>query len=122
MLAGAIIQPHDGVERRHSISSVDGDNGLDESYLSGNGRKGPLGKIAARITNLRDSLDSSNHGETIWTARSNYAYDTRLLFKRRITTLYISFTNLRSYVEINYSGFRKIIKKSVIYSLMLSKR
>lgn len=37
----------------------------------------------------------------------------RLLFKRRIRDLYTAFTNLRSYVEVNYSGFRKIIKKYV---------
>jgi len=49
--------------------------------------------------------------DTVWTARNDYAYDTRLLFKRRITTSYIAFTNLRSYIDINYSGFRKIIKK-----------
>lgn len=65
------------------------------------------------------SFSSQNGPEpTIWTARSDYAYDTRLLFKRRITNLYIHFTNLKSYVELNYSGFRKIIKKydKVTYS------
>ncbi|KAJ7915353.1 Sodium:sulfate symporter transmembrane region-domain-containing protein [Mycena leptocephala] len=32
--------------------------------------------------------------ENIWTSKSGFAYDTRLLFKRRITTLYISTTSL----------------------------
>ncbi|EDR07175.1 uncharacterized protein LACBIDRAFT_294568 [Laccaria bicolor S238N-H82] len=58
------------------------------------------------------NFTSSAHEDgTIWTARSDYAYDTRLLFKRKITTTYISFTRLKSYVEVNYSGFRKILKK-----------
>jgi phosphate transporter len=71
-----------------------------------------LGKITTKLTNLKDSITSSpSHEPTIWTSRSDYAYDIRLLYKRRITNLYISFTNLRSYTEINYSGFRKIIKK-----------
>lgn len=49
--------------------------------------------------------------ETIWNSRSNYAWDIQLLFKRRITNLYLTATSLRSYVELNYSGFRKILKK-----------
>ncbi|KAF8575970.1 hypothetical protein K439DRAFT_1664820 [Ramaria rubella] len=56
--------------------------------------------------------------ESIWTAKSNYAFDTRALFKRRIMNLYLSHTSLRSYVELNRSGFRKILKKydKVTYS------
>lgn len=77
--------------------------------------RGTLGKLSNTFNNLRESFSSSAHDQdnTVWTARSDYAYDIRLLFKRRITNLYISFTNLRSYVEINYSGFRKILKKYV---------
>ncbi len=41
----------------------------------------------------------------------NYAWDVQLLFKRRITNLYLTATSLKSYVELNYSGFRKILKK-----------
>ncbi|KAG8690610.1 low-affinity phosphate transporter [Ceratobasidium sp. 423] len=50
-------------------------------------------------------------GETIWQSRSPAATDLQMLFKRRITTLYISLTSLKSYVELNYTGFRKILKK-----------
>ncbi|TFK34530.1 SPX domain-containing protein [Crucibulum laeve] len=92
-------------------------------------QSGTLGKLSTKFNNLRDSITSAGRGSSdeggrggwdhnIWTARTDYAYDTRMLFKRRITNLYISFTNLRAYVEINYSGFRKIIKKydKVTYS------
>ncbi|CAE6454918.1 unnamed protein product [Rhizoctonia solani] len=50
-------------------------------------------------------------GETIWQIRSSAAVDLQMLFKRRITTLYITLTSLQSYVELNYTGFRKILKK-----------
>ncbi|KIY52064.1 SPX-domain-containing protein, partial [Fistulina hepatica ATCC 64428] len=54
----------------------------------------------------------SERDETsLWHSRSNYAYDTRLLLKRRITAVYIHACNLRAYVEVNYTGFRKILKK-----------
>jgi len=79
------------------------------------GARGALGKLGNKLHNLKDSIISSagSGDQTIWDARTDYAYDTRLLYKRRITNLYISLTNLKSYVEINYSGFRKIIKKYV---------
>ena len=64
------------------------------------------------MSGMRDSVASSSHLEaSVWTARTNYAWDMRLLFKRRITNLYVSVSGLKSYVETNYSGFRKILKK-----------
>ncbi|KAF9048928.1 SPX domain-containing protein [Panaeolus papilionaceus] len=100
-------------QRRLSLSSVESNAELGDSYLGASFTQpqGTLGKLSTRFHNLKDSLTSPAEPTTIWTAKSNYAYDTRLLFKRRITNLYISFTNLRAYVEINYAGFRKIIKK-----------
>lgn len=83
-----------------------------------------MGAITARFSNIRDSWNSAALDDaTVWTARNDYAYDTRVLFKRRITTSYIAFTNLRSYIDINYSGFRKIIKKydKVTYSELKDK-
>ncbi|KAH7884888.1 SPX domain-containing protein [Phlebopus sp. FC_14] len=73
--------------------------------------------FANKLRGVRDSITSFGD-ETIWTAKTNYAWDTRLLFKRKITHLYVSFSSLKSYVEVNHSGFRKILKKydKVTYS------
>lgn len=61
---------------------------------------------------MKDSVTSIIPvSDTIWNAKSNYAWDVQLLFKRRITNLYLTATSLRAYVELNYSGFRKILKK-----------
>ncbi|KAF8835671.1 Sodium/sulfate symporter, partial [Paxillus ammoniavirescens] len=66
--------------------------------------------LANKLIGMKDSVTSLGN-ETVWTAKTNYAWDIRLLFKRRITNLYVSFSSLKSYVEVNYSGFRKILKK-----------
>ncbi|KAF5342210.1 hypothetical protein D9611_001188 [Ephemerocybe angulata] len=95
-------------DRRQSLSS-------NEDYDASTSRAHSRNPMAY----MRNSFSTANgHDLSIWTSRSDYAYDTRLLFKRRITNLYIQFTNLKSYVELNYSGFRKIIKKydKVTYS------
>jgi phosphate transporter len=76
--------------------------------------KSPLGKarsLANKFNIMKDSFSSSQNDENIWTAKTDFAWDTRILFKRRITALYIQLISLKSYVEINYSGFRKILKK-----------
>ncbi|KAF8322610.1 SPX-domain-containing protein [Clavulina sp. PMI_390] len=49
--------------------------------------------------------------ETVWTSKSTAAFDIRMLFKRRISNLYTEATNSKSFVELNHSGFRKILKK-----------
>lgn len=63
--------------------------------------------------NIASKIFSRDGGvpDTVWTARNNYAMDIQLLFKRRITNLYLSLISLRSYVELNLTGFRKILKK-----------
>ena len=87
--------------RRYSISSDEMPDGP-----ARHGRSRSSGMFGA----LKDSFTSSVH-DTLWTSETDQAYDTRLLFKRKITTLYISLSNLKSYVEANESGFRKILKK-----------
>jgi phosphate transporter len=72
--------------------------------------------IANRLRSSIASLGSphtpvSGGGETIWTSKKTFATDAQLLFKRRITNLYVQVSALRSYVELNYSGFRKVLKK-----------
>ena len=97
--------------RRTSMSSMDDIHPEPDSPKS---TKGTLGMFSNTFNNLRESFSSAHDQDhTVWTSRSDYAYDIRLLFKRRIRILHIAFTNLRSYVEVNYSGFRKIIKKYV---------
>ena len=105
---------HDNIEA--SVASLEPNGGPSGSGLGRGSSKSPLVKARAIARTLKDSListASSNVPETVWTARNNYAQDTQLLFKRKITNLYVVATSLKSYIELNYSGFRKILKKYV---------
>ncbi|KAI0288956.1 SPX domain-containing protein [Russula brevipes] len=93
-----------------------GRSGIGESL----GRsRSPTGRVRGFASRLRSSIASlgspltpvSGNGESIWTSKQNFATDTQLLFKRRITNLYVQVSALRSYVELNFSGFRKVLKK-----------
>jgi len=114
-------------DRRYSISSAEDHGDLEASIASlrsqhfdhagqPSNSTGDSPKITTRAMNkinkMRDSIASLTGPQTVWTAKNNYATDIQLLFKRRITNLYLSVTSLRSYIELNYSGFRKILKNT----------
>ncbi|KAH9847813.1 Sodium/sulfate symporter [Lenzites betulinus] len=113
-----------GAKRRYSVSSDEHDEleasnaSLDPHDHAGVGRgtsKSPLVRARSLANRLKDSLIStgstSSQPETVWNAHNNYAQDTQLLFRRKITRTYVFATSLRSYTELNYAGFRKILKK-----------
>ncbi|KAI0346236.1 Sodium/sulfate symporter [Trametopsis cervina] len=130
-LSGASTKrPEWSSNRRYSLSSNEDHGDLEASIASlrsptshadpsgsqllsgGQGRgssRSPMG--TARTLASKIFSKDSNAPDTVWTAKNNYAMDVQLLFKRRITNLYLSLTSLRSYVELNLTGFRKILKK-----------
>ncbi|KAH7341753.1 Sodium/sulfate symporter [Rhizoctonia solani] len=112
----------DNAELEASIASLRGpgsDNGAAPRSPSRRRRATSLSTIppktplATLIRFVKPGINSNAPvvGDTIWQLRSPAATDLQMLFKRRITTLYIYLTSLKSYVELNYTGFRKILKK-----------
>ncbi|KZV90857.1 Sodium/sulfate symporter [Exidia glandulosa HHB12029] len=113
-IAFASEGPGPSHDRRQSLSQSSA--GLDASVESLAAKRARSRSVASRAkSSIKDlfSLSGSTSGLpfSIWTSKSDYAADVQVLFKRRITTLYINFSSLRSYVELNYSGFSKILKK-----------
>lgn len=116
---GEEILPHDGPSS--SILPPP----INTKHITGTG-SGRTKSLARKLASSIASLGGSPHPplgsesasspvgarpETIWNSKSAYATDTQLLFKRRITNLYVQTSALKQYVELNYSGFRKILKK-----------
>ena len=99
-------------QRSLSVSHVDGGESSSRRYSVSSDEMSPVRvRSSGMFGALKDSFTSSPVLDTLWTSETDQAYDTRLLFKRKITTLYVSLSNLKSYVEVNESGFRKILKK-----------
>lgn len=118
----SVSSSEDGLDLEASVASL----GLipeDDALLTGShdprGSSSSPRRTKTSLSNIFNiakpggSISSLQVPETIWTAKTNYAYDTRILFKRRIASLYSTLTSLRAYVELNLAGFRKILKKCV---------
>lgn len=128
-------------ERRYSTSSSEDGGELDASLLSLPSNLAPVSEIepAGDTTRPPESVayqsyqshkqsrsrprlsqafaphTTNDTHETVWTAKNSYAFDTRALVKRKLVDIFISLTSLRSYVELNYSGFSKILKKYELF-------
>lgn len=48
---------------------------------------------------------------SVWNANNDYILDIAMLYKRRMTGLFNDLSELKSYVNLNQTGFRKILKK-----------
>ena len=71
-------------------------------------------------------------GVGIWGSNSDWAIDTKIMYKRRVTAVFTvspsssslvavltrndrqALSELKQYVDLNYTGLRKILKKSVL--------
>lgn len=61
-----------------------------------------------------EDMDTSTRAggpPSIWTTSRDYVVDVAMLYKRRMTELFTNLSELKSYVNLNQTGFRKILKK-----------
>lgn len=73
-------------------------------------RRPSLGLLGFKGGNSQDSYHDDEE-ESIWISRSNYAIDQRIIIKKRLTELFVQFSELKQFSEINETGFKKILKK-----------
>lgn len=48
---------------------------------------------------------------SIWTAENDWAVDMRITYKKRITTIFVTMSELKQFVQLNETGMKKILKK-----------
>ncbi|GAA6022391.1 hypothetical protein JCM10207_004751 [Rhodosporidiobolus poonsookiae] len=81
---------------------------------SANGRRPSFGR---RISKMGSGMLSSHEalgeedGGGVWDGLSDWAIDTRIMYKRRLAGLFTSLSELKQFVDLNYTGLSKVLKK-----------
>lgn len=69
---------------------------------------------AGRAPESEIGANSSIFGDkalSIWTAENDWAIDMRITYKKRIADLFVELSELKQFVTLNETGFKKILKK-----------
>lgn len=76
------------------------------------GRRTNIGSILFDDRDYGDEADEVQ-GVGVWAANSDWAIDNKIMYKRRITAVFTSLSELKQFVDLNYTGLSKILKKCV---------
>ncbi|GAA5896517.1 hypothetical protein JCM8208_004221 [Rhodotorula glutinis] len=63
------------------------------------------------LTTEEEGLMSGAAGGAVWEGLSDWAIDTRIMYKRRLASLFTTLSELKQYVDLNYTGLSKVLKK-----------
>ncbi|PLW24697.1 hypothetical protein PCASD_07555 [Puccinia coronata f. sp. avenae] len=69
-----------------------------------------LGSQGHRYRRPQQSVPIPNISE-FWMSNVEFIHDSRVFFKRRITQLFVNLNSLKTYIDLNFTAFRKILKK-----------
>ncbi|KAM0335205.1 hypothetical protein ACHAQA_000247 [Verticillium albo-atrum] len=109
----------DSVDENNDDSDEDDDEttGLTKSRLSAGGRRKTVPNIMHQsVGDMTASGELSRSGRRQSLAMDDYAersfaFSSGIMLKKRITSLYVQLCELKSYVQLNRTGFRKVLKK-----------
>lgn len=68
-----------------------------------------------------EGSNSARGEDTVWWSNTDWAVDTRITFKLRLQALYRELSQLKQYIQLNMTGFRKITKKCGLVQLCVTK-
>ncbi|GAA6050403.1 hypothetical protein JCM3770_004020 [Rhodotorula araucariae] len=63
------------------------------------------------LTTEEEGLMTGAGAGAVWEGLSDWAIDTRIMYKRRLAGLFTSLSELKQYVDLNYTGLSKVLKK-----------
>jgi len=122
-------EPLDDLERGQGDASPSERNIADKamaahkSWLHTFGRGGSFRRLrhSASVDTTQSDLLSATASDagssgfereaSLWTSSDEYAIDLRLMFKRRLSDLYMQVAELQQFVRLNATGMKKILKK-----------
>ncbi|KAH9456490.1 hypothetical protein KEM48_003207 [Puccinia striiformis f. sp. tritici PST-130] len=59
----------------------------------------------------QQNLSTAPNLSEFWMSNVEFIHDSRVFFKRRITQLFVTLNSLKTYIDLNFTAFRKILKK-----------
>ncbi|CEQ41667.1 SPOSA6832_03405 [Sporobolomyces salmonicolor] len=111
-----LLQPDDFPSRpeyspRHSASSQQPShtNNYRKRTAGARGARG-RSRMSASLLTTEEELGGVGGGG-VWDGLSDWAIDTRIMYKRRLAALFTSLSELKQYVDLNYTGLSKVLKK-----------
>ncbi|GAA6061062.1 hypothetical protein JCM10212_000105 [Sporobolomyces blumeae] len=93
--------------RRPSLHTRDSDPALQGGQTLRRYRSG--GKIRELSNRMSSSFLADEDGDV--TGASDWAIDTKIMYKRRLAALFTSLSELKQFVDLNYTGLSKVTKK-----------
>lgn len=97
--------------RQRTISSGAASRPWNSFFKRRPSQRRSLGIIDPDLAAASEGGNESGFGAAIWTAENDYAIDLRITYKRRITDLFVTFSELKQFVQLNETGLKKILKK-----------
>ncbi|GAA5954427.1 hypothetical protein JCM21900_006807 [Sporobolomyces salmonicolor] len=96
---------------RHSASSQQPShtNNYRKRTAGARGARG-RSRMSASLLTTEEELGGVGGGG-VWDGLSDWAIDTRIMYKRRLAALFTSLSELKQYVDLNYTGLSKVLKK-----------
>ncbi|GAA5932179.1 Pho91p [Sporobolomyces koalae] len=111
----ANVGSHDG-RRRSNTSETLSSSGRRPSFVPQSSENGLQGGQALRkyrstgkIPRMSSSFLAEDDGDV--TGASDWAIDTKIMYKRRLAALFTSLSELKQFVDLNYTGLSKVTKK-----------
>ncbi|GAA6036484.1 hypothetical protein JCM8097_003529 [Rhodosporidiobolus ruineniae] len=65
----------------------------------------------SRLSGTMSGHEADDGAVGAWDGLSDWAIDTRIMYKRRLAALFTSLSELKQYVDLNYTGLSKVLKK-----------
>ncbi|GAA5863231.1 hypothetical protein JCM8547_002871 [Rhodosporidiobolus lusitaniae] len=95
----------------HPSSYSTAPNSQARARRSSLGKQRGLSRMGQSILSSHETAGEEGGGIGAWEGLSDWAIDNRIMYKRKAAGLFTSLSELKQYVDLNYTGLSKVLKK-----------
>ena len=81
------------------------------SYGLARSGRGQSSTSGTRARTVSPADEMAGEGVGVWQSGGEWGLDRRIMYKKRVAALFTSLSELKQYVDLNYTGLGKVIKK-----------